>query len=80
MVVIYGTMQCPDCIECKRVLDKAGIIYEFKNIEELLVLKEFLQLRDKKAEFDICKQEGYIGIPCLKLPDGRITLDFNEIV
>lgn len=80
MLKVYGTMQCPDCVDCKRVLDNAGIAYEFKNVEELLVLKEFLQLRDNNAEFAVCKQEGYIGIPCLVLDDGKITLDFNELV
>lgn len=76
MITIYGTMQCPDCVECKRVLDNAGIRYIFKNIEELMNLKEFLKLRDENRALI---SSGSIGIPFLVLDDGSVTLEYNEL-
>ncbi len=76
MITIYGTMQCPDCVECKRVLDNAGVRYIFKNIEELMNLKEFLKLRDENRSLI---PSGSIGIPFLVLEDGSVTLEYNEL-
>ena len=62
MLIIYGTDQCPDCVDCKTDLDKAEIPYEYRNISEnLLYLKEFLSFRDRESIFAPVKENGKIG-------------------
>ena len=65
---------CMDCIECKEAFDKAGVRYEFIDINsDLKRFKEFLKLRDNSQIFDICKKEGFIEIPAIV--DGSISID-----
>lgn len=81
MLKIYGSMLCPDCIECREDLDKAGVKYEFLDFAESLKnLKEFLSLRDGSQLFDDIRKEGRIGIPCIQKEDGSITLDWEEFM
>ena len=81
MLKIYGSMLCPDCVECRADLDKAGIAYEYLDFsDQLRNLKEFLALRDSDPVFDAVKQRGSIGIPCIVTEDGRITLDWEEFM
>ena len=81
MLIIYGSDQCPDCVNCKAELDQAGVAYEYRSIaENLLHLKEFLNLRDQKAVFDSVKENGKIGIPCILLDDGTITLSWERFL
>ncbi|CAK7036224.1 MAG: hypothetical protein PEPC_01537 [Peptostreptococcus russellii] len=77
---VYGTMLCPDCPPIKELLEKKGVEYEFLNItEDLMILKEFLELRDNREEFDIIKQEGSIGVPCM-LTDDKEIIFYEEII
>ena len=79
MLKIYGSMLCPDCVQCRKDLDQAGIFYEYLDFsEELKNLKEFLRLRDTDPAFEAVRREGRIGIPCLVKEDGAITLDWAE--
>lgn len=81
MLKIYGSMLCPDCVDCRRDLDNAAVAYEFLDFSESLAnLKEFLKLRDASPLFDESRREGAIGIPCLQKEDGSITLDWEEFV
>lgn len=81
MLKIYGSMLCPDCVECREELDKANVEYEFLDFgEKLIHLKEFLKLRDGSALFDASRAEGKIGIPCILREDGTVTLDWEEFV
>ena len=65
-MIIYGSDLCPDCVQCKADLDKAGVSYEYRPIaENLLYLKEFLTIRDRETVFEPVKEAGKIGIPCL---------------
>ena len=74
-MLIYGSMLCPDCIECCKDLDIAGIPYTFCDFSENLAhLKAFLKLRDTCDIFISVKAEGKIGIPCLVHEDGTVTL------
>lgn len=42
MLKIYGTLRCPDCVECCADLDKCGIAYEFLDFDkDLKLLKGF---------------------------------------
>ena len=79
MLKIYGSMLCPDCVQCRKALDEAGIFYEYLDFsEELKNLKEFLRLRDTDPAFEEVRREGRIGIPGLVKEDGAITLDWAE--
>lgn len=75
---IYGSMLCPDCVECCKDLDAAGTSYVFYDFaDDLRNLKEFLKLRDTNPVFDTLKQEGKIGIPCIVHSDGTISLTWK---
>lgn len=78
MLIIYGTDQCPDCVNCKADLDKAGVAYEYRNFSEnLLYLKEFLAIRDQNPIFAPVKEAGKIGIPCILQEDGAVSLSWE---
>ena len=79
MLIIYGSDQCPDCVNCKADLDKANIAYEYRSIaENLLYLKEFLRLRDQETIFIPVKETGKIGIPCILQDDGTVYLSWEQ--
>ena len=81
MLIIYGSDQCPDCLDCKADLNKAGVAYEYRSIpENLLFLKEFLMLRDRETVFDAIKEAGKIGIPCVLQDDGTVTLSWEKFL
>lgn len=76
-MIIYGSMLCPDCVECRKDLDAAGTKYEYRDFaENLLYLKEFLKIRDENPLFDAIKQEGKIGIPCIVDENGNVRFDW----
>ena len=80
MLKIYGSMLCPDCVQCREDLDKAGLEYEYLDFSENLKnLKEFLLLREGSL-FDAIRAEGKIGIPCIQREDGSVTLDWEEFM
>ena len=75
---IYGSMQCPDCVECCKDLDAAGIQYTFIEFSDNLKnLKEFLVIRDNNPVFKEVKREGKIGIPCILNDDGSVSLTWK---
>ena len=81
MLKIYGSMLCPDCVDCCRDLDAAGVEYQFADFaDSLLNLKEFLSLRDLDPRFAPVKEKGSIGIPCIVREDGSVTLSWDEYV
>lgn len=81
MLKIYGSMLCPDCVECREDLEKAGVEYEFLDFAESLKnLKEFLKIRDNSDLFDIARAEGKIGIPCIVREDETVSLDWEEFM
>lgn len=81
MIKIYGSMLCPDCVQCRKDLDEAGVAYEYLDFSESLKnLKEFLALRDKVEIFREVKEAGKIGIPCILREDGTATLDWAEFM
>lgn len=81
MIKIYGSMMCPDCVQCKEDLDKAGVTYEYLDFaDSLLHLKEFLAIRESCPLFAEVKKNGSIGIPCIVKEDGSITLDWAELM
>lgn len=81
MLKIYGSMQCPDCRNCREALDRANISYEYLDFSaNLRNLKEFLALRDSSDAFQPVKENGTIGIPCILWEDGTLTLDWKEVL
>ena len=81
MLKIYGSMLCPDCVQCRADLDKAGVAYEYLDFSEsLLHLKEFLAIRDHSELFADIKEAGMIGIPCIVKEDGSVTLSWEAYV
>lgn len=81
MLKIYGTLRCPDCVECLEALDKAKIDYEFLDFDkDLKALKEFLKIRDSSELFNEAREAGNIGIPCIIKEDESITLDWNTVM
>ena len=79
MLKIYGSMLCPDCVECREDLDKAGVEYEYLDFSENLGnLKEFLKIRDDSALFGEVRERGSIGIPCIVEEDGTVCLDWEK--
>ena len=77
-MTIYGSMLCPDCVECVKDLDAAGTKYTFCDFSEnLLNLKNFLMIRDQNDVFEEVKREGKIGIPCIVYDDGTISLTWK---
>ena len=78
MLKIYGSMLCPDCVECCNALTAAGVAYTFYDFaENLQSLKAFLAIRDHNELFDAARKEGSIGIPCIIDEKGNVTLDWG---
>lgn len=74
----YGTPLCPDCVEADKLIAEKGIACEYICITESTAnLKEFLALRDTRAEFDEIKKAGGIGIPCFLKEDGSIAFSLE---
>lgn len=77
-MVVYGSMLCPDCVQCRKDLDASGTAYEYREItEDLRHMKAFLKLRDENTCFEAVKAEGKIGIPCILRDDGSVSLDWK---
>lgn len=81
MLKIYGSMLCPDCVECCEAFTENGIDFTFLDFaEDLRNLKAFLSLRDTKTCFEQARAEGFIGIPCIVEEDGSVQLDWEHYV
>lgn len=81
MLKIYGSMLCPDCVDCCRELREANVEFEFCDFaDSLLNLKAFLKFRDGNHAFDTIRVDGKIGIPCILREDGSLTLDWKEFI
>lgn len=74
MIKIYGMETCPDCTYLDEQV-KGNANYEVIDIgNHVKSLKEFLKLRDNNPVFNEAKEMGYVGIPCIVLEDGTVTL------
>ena len=81
MLKVYGSMLCPDCVNCCNKFKEANLEFEFLDFaDSLLNLKEFMKLRYGICVFDEIRSAGKIGIPCVVRPDGSFTLDWQEFI
>lgn len=79
MITIYGTILCPDCVEIKKIYAEKHIPFEFYDFNACTEnLKNFLKIRDTNPLFDDVKKEGRLGIPCIVLGNGTVTLDMKD--
>ncbi len=80
MLKIYGSMLCPDCVDCINDLRAHQVAFEFHDFSnDLPALKEFLKLRDTLEVFRQVREEGRIGIPCIVDRD-QVLLDWAQYV
>lgn len=71
MIKVYGMPSCPDCAWVKPQLDDR---FEYIDIgSHVRLLKEFIDLRDHRKEFDRLKSQGDLCIPCFVKEDGQIS-------
>lgn len=76
---VYGCEICIDCKNFKYINEKRNLNIKFIDITENTEnMKEFLNLRDKRKEFDIIRENGKIGIPAFLSSNNKITFDINE--
>lgn len=80
-LVIYGSDQCSDCIECLKRMDEKKVRYEFRNITgKLQFLKEYIELRDYSHSFIKIKREGKLGIPCINIAEDVQIFDWETFL
>lgn len=78
---IYGSVLCPDCVQCVEACKQAGMSFTFHDFgEDLSALKTFLKIRESSPLFDQVRENGQIGIPCLVWEDGHVTLDWKAVM
>lgn len=81
MLKIYGSMLCPDCVQCRKDLDEKGVAYEYLDFSDSLIdLKAFLKLRDTEEAFREIRGTERIGIPCIVDERGNISFSWEEYV
>ena len=80
MIKIYGMNTCPDCEYLYDQIKGRENEFEYIHVEEhVKKLKEFLKIRDNSSVFDECKRDGFAGLPCFVLEDGRVTLSPEDV-
>ncbi|MDO5115440.1 MAG: hypothetical protein Q4D58_05025 [Synergistaceae bacterium] len=78
--IMYGTKNCPDVRSSLAETEAGGLDIEFRSFDGSVTnLKEFIRLRDSRAEFDEIKKNGLIGIPCFVTEEGKICFDISEV-
>ena len=73
-MIIYGSKQCTDTIDCLSKLNQTGEQYDFRDLSDLAVLKDFLSYRDFLPLFESVKARGGVGIPFMINEDGTMSL------
>ena len=64
-VVLYGTAECPPCVETKKRFEEEGIRYAYVDVlESLGSLKRFMNLRDAHPDvYKEIREQKSVGIP-----------------
>jgi glutaredoxin-like YruB-family protein len=66
MITIYGAEWCPPCHTTKNYLQKLGIKYDYRNVDE-----------DPQAIMEAVTKSGQRGIPVIDI-DGEIIVGFDR--
>ncbi len=79
MFKVYGSIKCPDCINCKANFDEYKIEYEFIDVlDSLKNLKKFLHYRDNHPEvFERLIKIGDIGLPAIVDENDKVFTDWE---
>lgn len=78
---MYGTKHCPDVRAALVEIADKGLDIEFRNFDDSVAyLKEFVLMRDKRAEFADKKENCYLGIPCFVTEDGKIYFEIDKVI
>lgn len=78
MIKVYVMQTCPDCREVKQAAAGDPRFQLIDIGEHVRSLKEFIRLRDHHAAFADARRQGYLGIPCFVMDDGRICFTAEE--
>ena len=79
MITLYGINSCPECTGLYEQVKGDSRVEIVDVSKHILLLKEFLSLRDKDPAFDEAKANGYAGLPCFLLENGRVTFSPEEV-
>ena len=81
MLTIYGTKQCRFCVERKSAFDEQGVDYTFVELlDDLQILKKFINVRDTNPVYDGIQGSGKLGIPLIKTEEGIYTRDWKQFL
>ncbi len=81
MIKVFGSENCPDCVNFKFNLDKYELPYEFVDINESMRnLKLFLKKRDHEEIFKSVIEEGRVGVPAIEFEDGTTSLEWEKYI
>ena len=73
-MIVYGSKQCPDTMAYLESLEKDGTPFEFRDLADLAMLKEFLHYRDTSPLYDAVRARSGVGIPLIVADDGTLSL------
>ena len=75
---IYGSMLCPDCVQCRQELDAKGVSYEYLDFSDNLKnLKEFTKSGlVVPARVDVAQSEAFLDGQ--KPQNARVFLEVIE--
>ncbi|MGO4936793.1 hypothetical protein ACTQ54_04010 [Fundicoccus sp. Sow4_H7] len=74
--ILFYSSVCPDTPAFIDELNRLNINYDSVNINESISnLKQFLNLRDNRSEFDEIKASNRVGVPVLQTTNDRLIFD-----
>lgn len=80
-VTVIGSHLCPDTLYALCKLRERNFTIDFKDLSSSLPdLKVYLSIRETDEIYKNVRQNGGIGIPLFELPDGKRTLDLEEVL
>ena len=79
MIKLYGIKSCPECSGLYEQVKDDDRFEIIDVAQHILLLKEFLSLRDNRDEFEPARENGYAGLPVFLLEDGSITFTPEDV-
>lgn len=75
MIKVFGVKDCPYCEFVKPQLDER---FMYIDINDVHSLKEFVDLRESRPEFDEMRKEDDLGLPVFVREDGSVSFKPEE--